>query len=55
MVSPQLWKGFEAGVYPIAPMWRKAIEQQQCTAELFIGDWSDVGTPERLEALNVIV
>ncbi len=55
VVSPQLWKGFEAGVYPIAPMWRKAIEQQQCTAELFIGDWSDVGTPERLEALNVIV
>ena len=55
VVSPRLWEASESGVYPIAPMWRKAIEQQQCTAELFIGEWSDVGTPERLEALNAVV
>ena len=36
----------------LAPLLRAAIEQGQVTAELYEGAWTDVGTPERLAALN---
>jgi N-acetyl-alpha-D-muramate 1-phosphate uridylyltransferase len=37
---------------PLAPMLHQAIMAQRCVASLHQGYWSDVGTPERLEALN---
>lgn len=37
---------------PLAPLLRAAIAQGRVTAELFGGAWADVGTPERLAALN---
>lgn len=36
----------------LAPLLHAAIEQQQATAEHYRGDWVDVGTPERLQALD---
>jgi MurNAc alpha-1-phosphate uridylyltransferase len=36
----------------LAPLLRQAIEQEQVSAELYGGAWTDVGTPERLAALN---
>ena len=36
----------------LAPILRKAIAQQQVSAELYTGLWVDVGTPERLAELN---
>lgn len=36
----------------LAPLLRTAIAQGQVSAELYEGAWTDVGTPERLAALN---
>ena len=37
---------------PLAPLLRAAMDAGQVSAELWRGDWTDVGTPERLAALN---
>ena len=39
---------------PLAPLLRTAMDNQQMTAELYTGAWTDVGTPERLARLNVM-
>jgi MurNAc alpha-1-phosphate uridylyltransferase len=36
----------------LAPLLHAAIAQQRATAEHYRGDWVDVGTPERLHALD---
>jgi MurNAc alpha-1-phosphate uridylyltransferase len=36
----------------LAPLLRRAIEKAQVSAERYLGSWTDVGTPERLAALN---
>ncbi len=36
----------------LAPLLRKAIAQGRVSAELYTGTWTDVGTSERLQALN---
>ncbi|MDO5290375.1 MAG: nucleotidyltransferase family protein [Pseudomonadota bacterium] len=38
---------------PLAPLLRRAIAAGQVSAELYTGAWTDVGTPERLAALNL--
>jgi MurNAc alpha-1-phosphate uridylyltransferase len=38
---------------PLAPLLRAAIAQGRVSAELYTGPWTDVGTPERLAALNL--
>ena len=37
---------------PLAPLLRTAMDNQKISAELYTGDWTDVGTPARLDALN---
>jgi MurNAc alpha-1-phosphate uridylyltransferase len=37
---------------PLAPLLRAAMENGRVTAEIYIGPWADVGTPERLAELN---
>lgn len=37
---------------PLAPLLRRAMDAGQVSAELYTGAWTDVGTPERLQALN---
>ena len=37
---------------PLAPLLRAAIAQGRVSASLYTGLWADVGTPERLAALN---
>lgn len=36
----------------LAPLLRQAMDRGQVTAELYTGPWTDVGTPQRLAALN---
>jgi MurNAc alpha-1-phosphate uridylyltransferase len=36
----------------LAPLLRAAMDQQRVSAQLYTGDWTDVGTPERLALLN---
>ena len=37
---------------PLAPLLRRAMDNQQVSAELYPGAWTDVGTPARLDELN---
>jgi len=37
---------------PLAPLLRRAMDNQQVSAELLGGAWTDVGTPARLAELN---
>ena len=36
----------------LAPLLRAAMDRRQVSAELYTGDWTDVGTPARLAELN---
>ena len=38
---------------PLAPLLRRAMDAGRVSAEIHTGRWTDVGTPERLAALNV--
>jgi MurNAc alpha-1-phosphate uridylyltransferase len=40
------------GVFPMMPLWRRSMAAGRCSAQLYNGPWEDVGTPERLAALN---
>jgi N-acetyl-alpha-D-muramate 1-phosphate uridylyltransferase len=53
VISPQLVAGVAAGgKAQLAPLWREAAGRGEVTGELYAGHWSDVGTPERLAALE---
>jgi MurNAc alpha-1-phosphate uridylyltransferase len=40
------------GVFPMKPLWLRSMAAGRCSAQLYTGLWEDVGTPERLAALN---
>lgn len=49
---PEFFDGCEAGRFPLAPMLREAADLGQLSGSLYEGLWADVGTPERLAALQ---
>jgi N-acetyl-alpha-D-muramate 1-phosphate uridylyltransferase len=57
MYRKQLFDSIPAGnpeglKVPLAPLLRAAMDKGLVTAEVYRGPWTDVGTPERLAALN---
>ena len=53
LYSPQLFSDIASGTKaPLAPLLRAAMGRNQVSGELHTGLWHDVGTPERLAALN---
>ncbi len=48
----RLFAGLADGVRPLKPVLTGAMQTKRCTAELYRGLWEDVGTAERLSALN---
>ncbi|EXJ12698.1 N-acetylmuramate alpha-1-phosphate uridylyltransferase MurU [Nitrincola nitratireducens] len=52
ILSPKLFSGCEAGAFALAPLLRRAISQGRLKGVFHQGIWSDVGTPERLAALE---
>ncbi len=53
VLSPRLVDGVSAGrKAQLAPLWRAAAERGEVTGELYDGQWSDVGTPQRLAELK---
>jgi N-acetyl-alpha-D-muramate 1-phosphate uridylyltransferase len=50
--NPTLFDGFDVDSGSLAPILRRAMALQQVTGELYLGDWVDVGTPERLKLLD---
>lgn len=40
------------GAFPLKPLLLRSMAARRCSAEVYAGPWEDVGTPERLAALN---
>jgi MurNAc alpha-1-phosphate uridylyltransferase len=47
-----LFKGCDAGKFPLLPLLKQAMAQEALSGEHYAGLWSDVGTPESLQKLN---
>lgn len=47
-----LFEGCATGAFPLRPLLVRAMAQDRCSGELYRGCWTDVGTLERLEALE---
>lgn len=52
LISPQLFATCLAGDFPLLEPLTAAMEQGTVTGEYYAGGWVDVGTPERLRALE---
>ncbi|NNM52772.1 MAG: nucleotidyltransferase family protein [Pseudomonadales bacterium] len=52
MLSPDLFRGINPGVYPLAPLLRQAMQAGRVSGSYYPGPWVDVGTPQRLQALD---
>jgi len=52
VLHPQLFAGCAAGSFPLAPLLQRAMVAGRVSGERHEGLWSDVGTPERLQALQ---
>ena len=52
VMHPQMFDGLESGKRPLAPLLKQAMQQEKVSAQKLQGVWVDVGTPERLNALD---
>ena len=50
---PDLFKGYSQGKQPLAPILRGAMQQHQVCGESYAGVWHDIGTPDRLNELDL--
>jgi MurNAc alpha-1-phosphate uridylyltransferase len=52
LYRPELFEGCSAGKFPLLPLLRRAIASRRLYGQVFEGAWSDVGSIERLAALQ---
>ena len=52
LYRPELFAGCSAGKFPLLPLLRRAIAAQRLHGQVFEGAWNDVGSVERLAALQ---
>ncbi len=52
LYRPAFFAGCKPGRFPLAPLLRDAARRGRVSGEVYDGTWEDVGTPERLRALN---
>ena len=52
LFRPEFFSDQSEKRFPLAPLLREAADNQKITAELYTGDWYDIGTPERLQQLK---
>lgn len=52
ILHPRLFEGHGGGAFPLAPLLRRAADAGRLAGARLAGDWCDVGTPERLRALD---
>jgi len=49
---PEFFAGCAAGRFPLLPLLKRAIEARRLRGQIHAGEWLDIGTPERLAALD---
>lgn len=49
---PDFFAGCEPGPFPLAPLLYKSVDSGLVSGQLYDGRWVDVGTPQRLKALD---
>jgi MurNAc alpha-1-phosphate uridylyltransferase len=52
---PALFHTCQPGAFPLAPLLRNAMQAGQISGEHYRGAWHDIGTPERLAALDAVL
>ncbi len=52
LYRPQFFANCVQGAFALKPLLLRSIAAQRCSAQLYRGLWQDVGTAQRLEALN---
>jgi MurNAc alpha-1-phosphate uridylyltransferase len=52
LYRPQFFADCVDGAFPLKPLLLRSMAAGRCSAELYRGLWEDVGTPQRLAALN---
>jgi len=52
LYRPAFFQGSVEGVLPLKPLLLHSMQRSRCSAELYTGIWEDVGTPQRLAAVN---
>lgn len=55
LYRPEFFADCAPGRFPLAPLLREAADAGTLSGEVYRGPWDDVGTPERLAALNLAV
>ena len=50
--SPEFFEGCTPGRFPLLPLLKRAIAARRLQGQVYRGDWSDIGTPERLAVLE---
>lgn len=53
LYHPELFAGCADGRFPLLPLLKQAITAQRLRGQVHHGQWHDLGTPERLAALNL--
>lgn len=49
---PELFKGCAPGKFPLLPLLKRAIAARRLRGEVYRGEWLDIGSPDRLAALD---
>jgi N-acetyl-alpha-D-muramate 1-phosphate uridylyltransferase len=49
---PEFFAGCADGELPLKPLLLRCMAAERCSAQVYSGRWDDVGTPQRLAALN---
>ena len=50
--SPQMFEQVPEGVYPLRPLLEVGCAEGRVSGQRYEGRWEDIGTPDRLDALN---
>jgi N-acetyl-alpha-D-muramate 1-phosphate uridylyltransferase len=50
--SPEFFAGCQPGKFPLLPLLKRAIAARRLRGQVYRGEWSDIGTPERLAQLE---
>ena len=52
---PSLFAGIAPGKRPLVPLLKQAMAEGTVSGEYFAGQWFDIGTPERLQELDMLL